>query len=158
IPMLRGDLDWIVMKALEKDRARRYESAAGFAADIARHLNCEPVTASPPSALYRARKMARRHKLAIATAGGVARALVISSIVSTLSFFKESEARHRAESAEQTQLILRQRAEREATNARQMQRFIKTALDDLAASVAVTQDKQVLEEALANGVRRVRHE
>jgi serine/threonine protein kinase len=50
---LRGDLDWIVMKALEKDRARRYETANGLASDIKRHLNNEPVVACPPSRLYR---------------------------------------------------------------------------------------------------------
>src|SRR5206468_7608287 len=53
IHLLRGDLDWIVMKALEKDRARRYETANGLANDIERHLNNEPVVARPPSAAYR---------------------------------------------------------------------------------------------------------
>ncbi len=59
---LRGDLDWIVMKALEKDRARRYETANGFAMDIRRYLDDEPVTASPPSAAYRLRKFVKRNK------------------------------------------------------------------------------------------------
>jgi serine/threonine-protein kinase len=60
--MLRGDLDWIVMKALEKDRTRRYETPSGLAADIERHLADEPVLAGPPGAAYRLRKFARRHK------------------------------------------------------------------------------------------------
>ena len=55
---MRGELDWIVMKALEKDRNRRYETANGFAADIERYLNDEPVEACPPSAAYRFRKFA----------------------------------------------------------------------------------------------------
>ena len=53
IHLVSGELDWIVMKALEKDRTRRYETANGFAADIQRHLNLEPVIARPPSRLYR---------------------------------------------------------------------------------------------------------
>jgi WD40 repeat protein/serine/threonine protein kinase len=66
--LFRGELDWIVMKALEKDRNRRYESASGFAADVQRYLHDEPVLACPPSAGYRLRKFARRNKRALATA------------------------------------------------------------------------------------------
>jgi serine/threonine protein kinase/tetratricopeptide (TPR) repeat protein len=64
--LLRGELDWIVMKALEKDRNRRYETANGLARDIQRYLNDEPVQACPPSAWYRSRKFARRHKAGLA--------------------------------------------------------------------------------------------
>src|SRR5881394_1926535 len=60
--LLRGELDWIVMKTLEKDRNRRYETASGFAADVQRYLKDEPVQACPPSAAYRLRKFARRNK------------------------------------------------------------------------------------------------
>ncbi|MBI1914048.1 MAG: tetratricopeptide repeat protein [Planctomycetes bacterium] len=67
--LFRGELDWIVMKALEKDRNRRYETASAFAADVQRYLHDEPVLACPPSALYRFRKFARRHKAALAVAG-----------------------------------------------------------------------------------------
>src|SRR5436190_22392825 len=59
---LRGDLDWIVMKALEKDRSRRYETATGFAADVRRYLDDEPVLAGPPTARYRLRKFVKRNK------------------------------------------------------------------------------------------------
>jgi eukaryotic-like serine/threonine-protein kinase len=69
---VRGELDWIVMKALEKDRNRRYESASSLAADVQRYLDDEPVQACPPSAVYRLRKLARRHKLTLGTAGLVA--------------------------------------------------------------------------------------
>ena len=65
---LRGDLDWIVMKALEKDRTRRYETANGFAADILRHLAYEPVLAAPPSRAYRLRKFVRKHRGAVIAA------------------------------------------------------------------------------------------
>ncbi len=60
--LVRGELDWIVMKALEKDRNRRYETANGFAMDVERYLADEPVQACPPSAAYRLRKFVRRHK------------------------------------------------------------------------------------------------
>jgi serine/threonine protein kinase/tetratricopeptide (TPR) repeat protein len=69
---VRGEPDWIVMKALEKDRDRRYESASALAADVQRYLSDEPVLASPPSVVYRLRKLTRRHKLALATAGLIA--------------------------------------------------------------------------------------
>ncbi|HKB00814.1 MAG TPA: serine/threonine-protein kinase, partial [Gemmataceae bacterium] len=65
---VKGELDWIVMKALEKDRARRYETASAFVADVRRYLHDEPVQACPPSASYRLRKFARRNKRALAAA------------------------------------------------------------------------------------------
>jgi eukaryotic-like serine/threonine-protein kinase len=73
---LRGDLDWIVMRALEKDRDRRYETANGFAADLERHLASEPVTAGPPSAAYRAGKFVRRHRVVVTFAAVLALLLV----------------------------------------------------------------------------------
>src|SRR5881296_1806288 len=66
--LVRGELDWIAMKALEKDRNRRYETANGFAADVQRYLDDVPVQACPPSALYRFRKFTRRNKVALTTA------------------------------------------------------------------------------------------
>jgi hypothetical protein len=66
--LVRGELDWIVMKALEKDRNRRYETANGFARDIQRYLADEPVLACPPSTWYRFRKFARRNKVPLLAA------------------------------------------------------------------------------------------
>ncbi len=80
--LVKGDLDWIVMKALEKDRNRRYESAGAFAADVRRHLAEEPVEARPPSALYRCSKLARRNRGALTAAALVAAALVAGTVVS----------------------------------------------------------------------------
>src|SRR6266404_3894262 len=74
--LVRGELDWIVMKTLEKDRNRRYETANGFAADVQRYLNDEPVQACPPSAGYRLRKFVRRNKRALAMAVVLAAALL----------------------------------------------------------------------------------
>ena len=75
--LVRGELDWIVMKALEKDRKRRYETANGFAMDIQRYLADEPVLACPPSASYRFHKFARRNKAQLAIAGLVLFLLIL---------------------------------------------------------------------------------
>ena len=79
--LVRGELDWIVMKRLEKDRNRRYETANGFAADVQRYLNDETVQACPPSAWYRFRKFARRNKAVFAIASVVAVAVLLAVAV-----------------------------------------------------------------------------
>ncbi len=94
--LLRGDLDWIVMKALEKDRRRRYETANGLARDLERYLGNEPVAARPPSKFYQLRKFARRNKVAFAAASAVTLALAIGLGLSTWSFINERKARRRA--------------------------------------------------------------
>ncbi|PYJ79716.1 MAG: hypothetical protein DME22_25070 [Verrucomicrobia bacterium] len=114
ISLLRGDLDWIVMKALEKDRTRRYETANGLGMDIQRHLHNEPVLASPPSSLYRFQKLVRRNKTIFAAMGAVAVALVIGFGLSLYLFIQERHARQRAVAAEQEQARLRQQAEMRA--------------------------------------------
>ena len=109
--LLQGDLDWIVMKALEKDRGRRYETANGLALDIQRHLNNEPVMARPPSRFYRLEKLVRRNRGVFAAGGAVAAALVIGLGASTWMFLRERAAHHRALAAEQQQARLRHEAE-----------------------------------------------
>src|SRR6266849_6725750 len=111
IHLLRGDLDWIVMKCLEKDRTRRYETANGLAADVERYLNTEPVVARPPSQLYRFQKLVRRNKLAFSAAGAVTAALVVGMGVSTWLYVQELQTRRRAVAAEHEQSRLRQEAE-----------------------------------------------
>jgi eukaryotic-like serine/threonine-protein kinase len=89
--LLRGDLDWIVMRALEKDRGRRYDTASALAADLGRHLAGEPVEAAPPSRGYRVRKFLRRHRV-----GALAGALVALSLIGGLgtALWQASMARH----------------------------------------------------------------
>jgi tetratricopeptide (TPR) repeat protein len=111
VHLLRGDLDWIVMKCLEKDRTRRYETANGLGMDVERYLNDETVLARPPSTFYRFQKLARRNKAAFAAAGAVAAALMIGAIVSTALFVKERHARQRADAAEKAQAALLKQAE-----------------------------------------------
>ncbi|MEQ8763696.1 MAG: protein kinase, partial [Planctomycetota bacterium] len=90
---LRGDLDWIVLRALEKDPARRYSSASELAADIQRHLRNEPVDAGPPSWSYRARKFVRRHRASVITGTALALGLAIGFAVSTTLYLKTDAAR-----------------------------------------------------------------
>ncbi len=90
--LVRGDLDWIVMKALEKDRSRRYETANALARDLQRHLNDEDVEACPPSAAYRLRKFARRHHVGLSMGVIVAGTLVVASVVSTWQAIRATRA------------------------------------------------------------------
>src|SRR3977135_2958044 len=89
---LRGDLDWIVMKCLEKDRTRRYDTANGLASDIQRHLHDETVLARPPSAAYRFQKLVRRNKLAFVAVGAVACALVLGLVGSAWQAVRATNA------------------------------------------------------------------
>jgi len=102
IQLVRGDLDWIVMRCLEKDRARRYDTASGLAMDIQRHLKNEPVLARPPGNLYRFQKMVRRNKLAVTAAAVVTAALAAGLGLATFSYVRERAARAEAEAAEKT--------------------------------------------------------
>src|SRR5438876_110981 len=99
--LLRGELDWIVMKALEKDRNRRYETASAFAADVQRNLNGEPVLACPASAWYRVRKFAWRNRRALSAVALVVMALVAGSVVSTWQAIRANRQRDLALQAEE---------------------------------------------------------
>ncbi len=123
--VVRGDLDWIVMKALEKDRQRRYDSAGAFADDVARHLFDEPISAGPPSVVYRFQKFSRRHRGAIFAGGFVATALVLGLALATIGLI-------RAVRAEADALAAQNRAEREAKIARAVNEFLN---EDLLAGV-----------------------
>jgi tetratricopeptide (TPR) repeat protein len=107
---LKGDLDWIVMKALEKDRSRRYEAASGFALDIQRHLDNEPVRARPPSTVYRLHKFVLRNRLGVSLAAALTVVLIAGMVGTAVGFF---------------------RAQREATKAT----AISTFLQDMLVSV-----------------------
>jgi tetratricopeptide (TPR) repeat protein len=96
--LVRGELDWIVMKCLEKDRNRRYETANGLARDLEHYLHDEPVQAGPPSALYRFRKFARRNQRALAAGMGLA--LIVLLAVSGLGFIAGERAELRAKATE----------------------------------------------------------
>jgi len=147
---LRGELDWIVMQALEKDRSRRYESASALAADIQRYLTDEPVLACPPTTMYRFQKFARKHKSSIATAAAIALCLLLGTTVSAWQAVRattaeaqananevqakeaaaaEAQQRQRAETNEQTANV--QRDEVKAVND-QLQRTLYASNMNLA--------------------------
>src|SRR3989442_889036 len=93
VAAVRGDLDCIVMKCLEKDRTRRYETANGLAGDLQRHLDDEPVIARPPSVRYRFFKAWQRHKLAFAAAGVVIATLLLGIVLTTWQAIEANHAR-----------------------------------------------------------------
>lgn len=105
ISSVKGDLDWIVMKALEKDRRRRYETANALTMDVQRYLNNEPVVARPPSRMYRLGKLVRRNRATFAAISAVTLTLLAALGTSTRLLIREREARREAD-------LLRQQAER----------------------------------------------
>ena len=118
LSQLRGDLDWIVLRCLEKDRTRRYATANDLAMDIARFLNEEPVLARPPSQWYRLQKLVRRNPMVSLTGATAIAALVLGTITSTWLLVKEREAlqsavvaRQQAETASAKEAELRHAAE-----------------------------------------------
>ena len=119
--LLDGDLDWVVMKALEKDRNRRYQTANGLGVDVQRYLLDEPVAARPPSRLYRLQKLVRRNRTVFAAMTAVSIALVAGFGTSTWLFLKEREAleaqarlREMAERARSAETQLRTEADARA--------------------------------------------
>jgi tetratricopeptide (TPR) repeat protein len=115
---LKGDLDWIVMKCLEKDRQRRYDTATGLAADIKRHLNNEPVVARPPSAAYKFQKAFRRNKLVFAAGTAVAAALIVGLTFSAWQAVRATRAEAQA-------IVEKAQALTEKSNAQAALQFIQ---------------------------------
>ncbi len=135
IQLLRGDLDWVVMKCLEKDRSRRYQTAADLATDVRHHLSNEAVAARPPSAVYRVRKLAGKHRMAVAAVSALMAVLFAGIGATTWQAV-------RATRAERDQSQLRQKAERLQTNELALrleaEAARKTAVDEAAIATAVS--------------------
>jgi non-specific serine/threonine protein kinase/serine/threonine-protein kinase len=154
---LKGDLDWITMKALEKDRTRRYGSASDLAADLQRHLNHEPVLASPPSTVYRVSKFVRRHRAAVTVASVVGLLLIGFGVTMAIQARRIARERDRASREELKakavnaflQGLLSQASSYEQTGDVKPDPDIKvrTALDRAAAQIAGKFDQEPLVEA-----------
>jgi tetratricopeptide (TPR) repeat protein/serine/threonine protein kinase len=138
--LVHGDLDWIAMKCLEKERGRRYETANGLAMDIQRYLADEPVAAGPPSMRYRLRKFVRRNRAALATAAVVAAALIVGTVVSSY----EAVCATRAEGLATERLISEREARKALDEAREDKERQRTRInrelgDALVESVQLRQ-------------------
>lgn len=137
IRLIRGDLDWIVMKALEKDRTRRYETANGLAEDVKRFLSNETVSARPPTAFYRFRKIVRRNRLLFAGIGIIAALLVASLVVVSAFLTKERQSQREA---------------------KQVKQFLEEMLQGVGPNVALGRDTAILREILDQAATRVGRE
>lgn len=154
--LFRGDLDWIVMKALEKDRTRRYATTNELAQDVQRYLNSEPVLARPPSSLYRFEKWVRRNKLPFAVATASTSALVIGLIIAGWQFIQKNQAYDKLLIAEHEQRLLHQKAEESRANEAQLRRTAEN--QELASRRrAYAADINLIAQALAaNNLGRAR--
>jgi serine/threonine protein kinase/tetratricopeptide (TPR) repeat protein len=159
---IRGDLDWIVMKALEKDRARRYATANGLAMDVKRYLANETVLARPPSQVYKFRKLLVRNKVVFAGVGVIAAIFVASLIVVSISLAKERQARReaqveqtKAEVAQQKSELGESKARTEAAKSRMITEFLKEMLHSVDPAVARGKDTALLHEVLDNTALRL---
>ncbi|MEO6750718.1 MAG: protein kinase, partial [Opitutus sp.] len=132
---LQGDLDWIVMKCLEKDRTRRYETANGLATDLKRHLNDEPVIARPPSKVYRFQKAFRRNRLAFAAASAVMVSLMAGFGVSTWQMLEARKAQRSTE-------VARTAERQQRLEAQSAQKIAETALQHADANARKASDSQ----------------
>jgi serine/threonine protein kinase/tetratricopeptide (TPR) repeat protein len=141
IRAVRGDLDWIAMKALEKDRTRRYETANGLALDIRRYLGNEAISARPPSKLYRLEKMISRNKLLFASVGAIALLLVVGLIVVSVALAGERQSRREADGA--------------SAKSQQITKFLEAMLNGVGPSVARGRDTTMLREILDETAERV---
>ncbi|HJQ79938.1 MAG TPA: serine/threonine-protein kinase, partial [Lacipirellulaceae bacterium] len=127
--LVRGELDWIVMKALDKDRSRRYQTAGALARELQHYLDDEPVEACPPSAMYRLQKLARRNKAALLTVVLVAAALIVGTVASVSQAIRATQAESLATARLNQATEARAHAEANADKARQ-------AVDNMYTQVA----------------------
>jgi serine/threonine protein kinase/tetratricopeptide (TPR) repeat protein len=148
--LVRGDLDWITMKALEKDRTRRYETANGLARDIERYLSDEPVEACPPSASYRMRKFAKKNRMALTTAAALALLLMAGITVSTWQAVRATRAEGAAIAAAEAERLAKRDAEQQ--NEKAIQSAEREAGERKKAETAKTDAEA--KEAEANAVAK----
>jgi serine/threonine protein kinase/tetratricopeptide (TPR) repeat protein len=130
---LKGDLDWIVMKALEKDRTRRYGTANAFALDVRRQLNNEPVLARPPSTAYRMRKFVRRNRVGVTMAATLTVALVVGMVGTAVGFVRATRETAKAKAV--TEFLQGMLSEVDPQKAQGREVTVREVLDDAATRV-----------------------
>jgi WD40 repeat protein/serine/threonine protein kinase len=136
--IVRGELDWIVMKCLEKDRTRRYESASGLARDIQRYLVDEPVEACPPSAGYRLRKFARKYRTPLRVAGAFALLLTLAAVASTWQAIRATVAERVAQNRKREADEARGIAEKRRDEVAVVNQNLKQTMGDLRLALYVS--------------------
>ncbi len=148
IHLVRGDLDWLVMKCLEKDRTRRYETANGLAADVRRHLGNEPITARPPSRWYEFQKTVRRHRFGFAVAAALILVLGLGVVTSGWQAIRATRAERQQSQLRKEADAGRETAQTEAAKSRQVAQFMQDMLKGVGPSVALGRDTKMLREIL----------
>lgn len=148
VSRLRGDLDWIVLKALEKNREQRYDSVASLAADLTRHLIHEPISAGKPSLLSSAWKFSQRHNTASIAAATTALALVVGTAVSTYAFIRENRIRTVAEAQRSRAEAEERRAETQLELSQKTIAFLDDLLEEIGAQVKQGRNPEALRFAL----------
>jgi tetratricopeptide (TPR) repeat protein len=146
--LIRSDLDWIVMKTMEKDRNRRYESVSEFTADIKRHLDNEPVLAGRPSIVYKVQKFIKRNRTLCVSSAAVLLILVAALAFSYGSFLKERNARIRAAEAEQAREEARQKADAESVRADEVVAMVEGFLDTTIPRLSQQGHQQAIRQML----------
>jgi serine/threonine protein kinase/tetratricopeptide (TPR) repeat protein len=147
--LVRGELDWIVMKCLEKDRNRRYETASALADDIRHVLRDEPVKACPPSRTYRLQKFVRRNKAAVLAGFAIAAALVLGAALASIGFLQARQQAQIARAQEQA-------ARAQAIRSDQIAKFLKDMLEGAGPGVARGRDSMLLREILDKTAQRIK--
>jgi len=142
--IVRGELDWIVMRALEKDRSRRYETANGFAADIKRYLSGEPVTAAPPSNAYRIQKFVRKHRGLVAAIAVVGVTLILGVVGTSVGLVMANQQRRLAETSAE-------KANKEAERANAAEKAATNRLAETQASLDFLDDMLAAADPEAEG-------
>src|SRR5215831_2502445 len=155
---VRGDLDWIVMKALEKDRARRYATAHGLALDVQRYMANEPVLARSPSRLYKFRKLVLRNKALFAGITLSATVVIAGLIIVSVSLANERQARREAQVAQQKAETGESKARDEAAKSQLVTGFLKEMLQSVDPAVARGQDAAMLRAILDHTAERLGNE
>src|SRR5262249_37511139 len=151
---VRGELDWIVMRALEKDRARRYDSPGNLAADVERYLAGDVVEAAPPSAAYRLSKLVRRHRLGMTAAGLVALALVVGLGAALWEARIAARERDSARRSASEALAAKDEAERRGKEIEQVAEFQAAQLKDIDVEAMGKRIRQDLLVDASGGLKR----
>ena len=166
---LRNDLDWVVMKCLEKKRSRRYDTVSALRADLQRFLNHEPLEAGPPSTAYRLRKYARRHQAALGAVTTIAIVLILSTVLSSWLALRatraeelaerrlasEQQARAETELARDAERVQRLRAEREGTKAVRVAQFSQNIINAVTPGIAQAHDTTLLRLMFEQAANRI---